>query len=304
MIEYSLVDSDFELLRFEDGKEKHVKQDPIAPIQFAWGLEKVLNRDLSDYFYFCVNRMNVEKGVVPGNAYVNGVLAESLEGEFDRGEYLLPRNAVKGPLEIRVESVRALFIRFQGIKQFPSLALDGEKVTVDLDSYEMSKLLGRDRKPVFEAFVHETGQPLALEGLEYSANAILPWIRFVMPNQDVDIRVSAALDETKKRLIFDDSALRGILLDGLVSEALYSDDYDFGLVDHDFMEGSALFPLGSTLKVEVVLSEEKKIQCLLDDVSYAPIWFRPEKRESYPNARRYRFDVKFEKEGKVSFLLG
>ena len=64
---------------------------------------------------------------------------------------------------------------------------------------------------------------------------------------------------------------------GIVSEALYSDDYDIGIRDHEFLERKIHFPIGARLKVEVYLLNEVDVSLFLNAKEYHPISIRMEK---------------------------
>ena len=304
MIRYELVDSDFSLLQFKDGKEEH-RPPSKTGIQLVWGLEATLKRDLSDYYYFSVNRMNIDKRVVPGKAYVNGVEAESIQKL--EGEYLIRRDAVEEPLRIRVESVPALMVRLRGIEQFPILGQAGQKVVVSLNANELDDLCGENYRPVFLARRQGSEEIIALKKFQFTHNPILPWLSFIMPPFDVEIEVKREIDDRKAVLTVDPKGLGEYLVDGdgIVSEALYSDDYDFGIEDHEFYEKRIRFPKGRRLKVEFRLKEKKEVVCLLNDKAYSPVriqelsYHKGKEKVTY----EYRFEVVFVKEGILSFRI-
>ena len=304
MPHYYLVDCDFSLLQFKDGKEEH-RAPSKDGIQLTWGLEATLKRDLSNYYYFSVNRMNVKKGVIPGKAYVNDVEAECISDSL--GEYLIQRDLVKEPLAIRIESVPALRVSFRGISQFPVLGLAGQEVVVSFDSFEIGDICRGNHKPIFVAHRKDNDEVVELQKFSFTNNPVYPWASFLMPPFDIEIEVLQSADDSKATLHVDPKGLGEWLVDkeGIVSEALYSDDYDFGIEDHYFFERSIRFPKGKKLKVEFRLSEKKEVECLLNDVTYSParcrkeLYYKGEERITY----EYRFDVTFREEGTLSFRI-
>lgn len=296
-----LIDCDFSLLSFKDGKAEH--REGKGPVRFVWGLEATLKRDLRGFYYFEVNRMNVDKRVVPGDATVNGIKAETI----GRGEYLIPRDAVKEPFEIRVESIPALCVKDRSGAAYPVLGLPGEKVHMSFDSFRMGQYRKGKNRPVFAAYRHDDGTPIELAEFEYVDNPTYPWASFLMPECDVDLDISSGQDDSKATLHVDMNGLEGLLvgeMDAIVSEALYSDDYDFGVRDHYFYEGSIVFPKGATLKVEFALNENKTVRCLVNGKVYSPKRCHQNvyQGEGKPlTVYSYRFEIVFESESNLWF---
>ena len=308
---YQLENDDFEIIDFEDGAEKHSNNE-----YYSWGLEKVLNRNLQNYYYFSTNSMNTKKKLVPGDAYVNGIKAEIIP-ELSRGSYLISKDLVELPLKIRIESIKGILVHFTNLEYCDIVAFPDEKVSISIGDFHFNEYTSRNNKPVFKAVNHETGEEVELKNFEPFINNVHPWIRFNMPSFDVDITVSKAVDENKATLTIKDSSIkrymysslehRNIYICDIVSEAVYSDDYDFGIEDHYFFERKIIFRKETPLKVEINLIKDVNLICTLNDIEYEPSWKEEKKILGNNNildtVYEYRFDVVFKEEGILSFKI-
>lgn len=309
-IKYTLLNEDFDLLGLEDGAKKH--HEPGDMVQ--WGLEVTLKRDLSGYYFFSTHLYNQEKGLIIDQALVNGVKAERCEG-LGRGEFLIAKSRVRPPLRIEFVGVKALRIHFRNLTHSDALGLPGDNVDVSIFDYRFSSFSEGGSKPKFTAYRAGTEEEIALEGFSYFASAMTPSISFVMPPFDVDIDVGKVKDEDIAPLTVDPSGLdshgfEGVsTLEGIVSEALYSDDYDAGIVDHEFGERRILFRKGARLKVELYLKERVDLSCSLNGVVYAPCSVEAKEvrvdEERLTTAYFYVFKpLVFLEEGTLSFRVG
>lgn len=308
---YQIINGDFEVLEFQDGNEKHSNND-----YYSWGLEKVLNRNLQNYYYFSTNTMNIEKKLVPGDAYVNGIKAENIT-ELGRGNYLIPKDLVEPPLKIQIKSVKGILIHFTNLTYSDIVALPNEKVSISIGDYRFSEYTFRQNKPVFKVKNHESGEEVELKGFETFVNNVHPWLRFYMPDYDVDITVEKAVDENKATLSIDKSPIKkylysslkhaNIYIDDIVSEAVYSDDYDFGIEDHYLSEGNIIFKKDTPLKVVLNLIKDINLVCVLNGIEYEPTYKEEKKILGSNNildtVYEYRFDVIFKDEGTLSFKI-
>ena len=307
---YTLIDSDFEILNIEDGEKKHFLNKHAT-----WGVEAVLKRNLTKYYYFEVNQQNLEKNVVPGDAYVNGVKAMKVS---ERGQYIILKEEVSQPLEIHIENIEALRVYFLNLRNNDYLYLAHEKATISIFDYHINEYNNGRFKPKFTAFKHNTKEIVTLEEFEYYHNPTHPYLYFKMPPYDIDILVEKEEDDQKCKLIIDESGIKDIEYSlkenynincaGIVSEAIYSDDYDFGVEDHYFYERAITFKKGTRLKVVIYLLEERNVICSLNGIDYEP--FRMSKEEVRDNDGKitltYEYTFKpleFKDEGVLSFRI-
>ena len=312
-IDYRLSSDDFSILDFIDCITKH--HEPGDRLQ--WGLEQHLGIDLSLYYFFSVNRQNVDKKVIPGKAYVNGIEVEQVKG-LERGEYLIKKELVKEPLIIDIECVPAYKITFLDLKYCDHLALEGENTVVGITDYRFSTMYSRNEKPGFIFYKAGTEEEVEVEEFEFTNNPSYPWMRFKMPPYDLDVKVIAKKDDKIGVLTIDESSIKDIeysslegyntYCSGIVSEALYSDDYDIGIEDHYFYERSIHFKRGTDLKVIVYLLEKRKLLCSLNGINYVPV--KVSKEEIRGNDDKlvivyeYLFKpVRFKKTGTLSFIV-
>lgn len=312
-INYFLIDSDFEILDIIDCLTKHHDKDD----HLQWGLESHLKMDLSPYYYFSINTQNLSKKVIPGKAYVNGIETEYVKG-LSRGEYLIKKELVKEPLEIRIESIPAYLVHVEQFKYCDVLALEKEKVSLSILDYKFNEFCINGYKPHFTFYKAGTKEEIKLDKLEYFLNNIHPWLTFIMPVCDIDVVIEKVEDNLKEYLSIDESNIKdieyssfknyNIYFSGIVSEALYSDDYDLGIEDHYFYEKRILFKKGRNLKVIVYLLEKRDIICSLNNVDYLPSKYEEIDVKGDDRVQRHIYSylfqpVKFKKEGTLSFKI-
>ena len=310
-INYKIIDSDFEIIEFTDGKERH-SNDPFS----TWGLEYILKRNLVEYYYFSVNSVNEEKKCIPGDAYINDVKAETIK-ELSAGNYLIKKDLIQEPFIIKIESVNGRLIKFKNLKYSDSVGFPGEKIAITITDSEIFSYSYGDNKPKFIAHRLDNDEVVSLKDFEYYANKICPWLSFTVPNYDIYFEVVKAIDENKGTLIIDRTAIAqyeyaripnyNIYFDGLITEAIYSDDYDVGVQDHYFYERKFIFNKGTPLTVEIYLLEEMKVICILNDEEYEP--YKHEERLIAGNDRvktplhSYTFEPFFKQSGTLSFKI-
>ena len=312
-IEYTLKNDAFVVIEIIDCITKHHE----ANDRLQWGLEKHLGMDLSPYYYFSVNTQNLDKKVIPGKAYVNGIKTEDVKG-LCRGEYLIKKELIKEPLTIDIESISAYKIHFLDLEHCDHLALEDEITVVGISDSNFSLLCSDDEKPSFNFYKANTQEEIQLEQFKFTNNSIYPWMRFKMPPFDIDVKVVTKKDDNKALLIIDESSIKdieysslvnhNIYFSGVISEALYSDDYDMGIDDHYFYEKAIHFKKGCDLTVIVYLLEKKNLLCSLNGINYEPS--KVEKMELkgdndiFVTAYEYIFkSVKFRKSGTLSFII-
>lgn len=311
-IDYRLSSDDFSILDFIDCITKHHEPGDW----FQWGLEQHLGIDLSPYYFFSVNRQNVDRKVIPGKAYVNGIETEQVKG-LERGEYLIKKELVNEPLIIDIECVPAYKITFLDLKYCDHLALEGERTVIGITDYRFSTMYSRNEKPGFIFYKAGTEEEVEVEEFEFINNPSYPWMRFKMPPYDLDVKVIAKKDDRIGVLTIDESSIKdkeyssiegyNTYCSGIVSEALYSDDYDIGIEDHYFYERSIYFKRGTDLKVIVYLLEKRELLCSLNGINYAPIKVSKEVRGNDNKlviVYEYLFKpVRFKKTGTLSFIV-
>ena len=272
-IKYS-IKGGFGLADLIDGKERHRDGG------LRWGLEAHLNRDLSDYYVIEVFQFNADRTAIPGDAYVNGVKAEAVEG-VSRGNYVIKKSSiVKEPLNIQIEPIYGKIVNSPDLVCYRTVVIAGEKAVVNV-SRDFLSLLGEKEKPVFKFYKKDTDEEIQVKDFEFFNNPILPWCHFIMPDFDIDIRVDKEIDKNIFDLVIDDSGLKDIIFDrdyydGVVSEAIYSDDYDFGIEDHYFYERRLSFAKGTLLKVEFYLKKKAEVSVFLGDEEYKDYEVREE----------------------------
>ena len=113
------------------------------------------------YYYFSINTQNLSKKVIPGKAYVNGIETEYVKG-LSRGEYLIKKELVKEPLEIRIESIPAYLVHVEQFKYCDVLALEKEKVSLSILDYEFNEFCINGYKPHFTFYKAGTKEEIKL----------------------------------------------------------------------------------------------------------------------------------------------
>lgn len=259
-IKYKLLNEDFTILKI------YISVTKMNPLD-----EK---EEKKEYYFFTVNTFNLDKRIVPIDATVNGIKAISLQNKY-HGQYAIRKDLATEPLEINIESSPAHLIHFLNVKTKDSLGVGGERVEILISDPLFDRLALKGEKAKFRFFKSGTKEEIIVNNINFVPHPVASSLYFPMPEEDIDILIESEKDEDVTTLNVDESAIEEFEYTsdiynypGIVTTALYSDYYDFGVADHYFYEKDILFYQGSELKVVIYLKEKKDVICLLNDKEY------------------------------------
>jgi len=121
-------------------------------------------------------------------------------------------------------------------------------------------------------------------------------VRFRMPAHDVRIEVTYVPNPNKGKVNVDLEAIRGLLarkrglmpFNAIITDAVYSDDYDFGSRDEDIyaLTDRYTYRIGQRLRLRVYTHTEADLHLMMGDKEYLPTkvrktYMRQEKAEGY-----------------------